>query len=173
MLRSALAAWLLVAAGAAQADSLEPWSGGRAPALELQDIAGTAHRLSDYRGKVVLVNFWATWCEPCRAEMPGLERLRQSLRGRPFEVLAVNVGESPRTAREFSESLPVHFTVLLDRDLRTTKGWGAKVLPATFVVGADGGVRYRRYGELDWSKDDVRASIEALMAEGAQRAAER
>ena len=78
------------------------WSGGGtagAPAaLELEDLEGRPHRLDDYRGKVVLVNFWATWCGPCREEMPTLERLRQALAGRPFTVLAVNVGEGARVA---------------------------------------------------------------------------
>ncbi len=170
MLRFVLAACLLVGAGASQAGALEPWTGGRAPALELKDASGALHRLADYRGKVVLVNFWATWCEPCRAEMPSLERLRQSLQGRPFEVLAVNVGESPGAAREFTDKLPVHFTVLLDRDLRVTKSWGAKVLPATFVLGPDGGIRYRRFGELDWAGDEVRGSIEALMSADSRQA---
>ena len=151
------------------AAGLKPGS-GQAPALELTDLDGGTHRLADYRGKVVLVNFWATWCEPCRAEMPSLERLRAVLAGRNFEILAVNVGQSARVARDFAEKLPVGFTILLDRDGRTTRAWGARVLPASFVIGPDGAIRYSYLGELDWSSAEVRSHIEALLAPGTQRA---
>jgi thiol-disulfide isomerase/thioredoxin len=155
----------------ARGQALKPWTGGPAPALELADLDGAPHRLSDYRGKAVLVNFWATWCEPCRAEMPSIERLRKSMEGKPFTVLAVNVGESSRLARDYAEKLPVRFAVLLDRDGRTTRAWGARVLPASFVVGPDGVIRYSYLGELDWAGAEVRARIEALMPGDAQRAA--
>jgi thiol-disulfide isomerase/thioredoxin len=142
------------------------WGGSAmaaAPALELRDLEGATHRLADYRGKVVLVNFWATWCEPCREEMPSLERLRQALQGKPFVVLAVNVGEGGRVAGDYMKTLPHGFTVLLDRDGRTTKAWGARILPATFVLGADGEERFRHFGALDWSGAEARRRIEALL----------
>ena len=169
MLRAVLVVLLLVS-GSAHAQALKPWTGGRAPALELADPDGGTHRLADYSGRVVVVNFWATWCGPCRAEMPSLERLREQMRGRPFTVLAVNVAESARVAREFAEKLPVNFTILLDRDAKTTKAWGAKVLPATFVIGPDGVIRYSYYGDLDWSSAEVRGRIEALMPRQGDRA---
>jgi thiol-disulfide isomerase/thioredoxin len=142
------------------------WSGGTLAAghaLELGDLEGTTHRLADYRGKVVLVNFWATWCEPCREEMPSLERLRQALEGKPFVVLAVNVGEGGRVAGDYMKTLRHGFTVLLDRDGRTTKAWGARILPATIVLGADGKERFRHVGALDWSGAEARRRIEALL----------
>lgn len=151
-------------------EALKPWKGGAAPALELRDLDGDTRSLADYRGKVVLVNFWASWCEPCRAEMPSIERLRQSMGGRAFEVLAINVGDSPRVARQFAEKLSIGSTILLDRDGRTTRAWGAKVLPASFVIGPDGSIRYSYLGELDWSGARVRSSIEALLPESSQRA---
>ena len=156
-------ALLLAFFALAHAQPLKPWTGGPPAALELQDLDGKRHRLQDYRGQVVLVNFWATWCGPCRAEMPSMERLRTAMQGRPFAILAVNVGESGRVAREFAQQLPVSFTVLLDADTRTTRAWGARVLPASFVVGPDGRVRYSHFGELDWSSDSVRLRIEALL----------
>jgi thiol-disulfide isomerase/thioredoxin len=164
-------ALLLVCSVAASAQALKPWSGGATPKLELTGLDGAVHRLADYRGKTVLVNFWATWCEPCRAEMPSIERLRRAMEGKPFDVLAVNVGESDRVARDFAEKMPVTFTVLLDRDGSITRTWRARVLPASYLIDPDGVIRYSYYGDLDWSSDAVRARIESLMRKAPQRAA--
>ena len=156
-------ALLLACSVAAGAEALKPWSGGATPALELVDLEGKKHRLADYRGSAVLVNFWATWCVPCREEMPSIERLRTSLDGRPFVVLAVNLAEPESRIRKFLEAVPVSFPVLLDRNAQTAKAWQARVLPATFIVGPDGVVRYQYFGELDWSKPEVREAILALL----------
>jgi len=156
---------------ASSAQSLKPWSGGATPALELTDASGALHRLADYRGKAVLVNFWATWCGPCREEMPSIEALRLSLEGKPFVVLAVNVGESGRVARNFADKLMLDFPLLLDRDTRTAKAWGARVLPASFVLDPQGHIRYSYYGDLDWSAPEVRGKIEALFPRESLRSA--
>ena len=156
-------ALLLAATLPAQAQALRPWSGVVTPGLSLPDLEGKAHRLADYRGKVVLVNFWATWCVPCREEMPSIERLRGSLEGRPFVVLAVNLAEPESRIRKFLEAVPVSFPVLLDRNAQTAKAWQARVLPATFIVGPDGVARYQYFGELDWSKPEIREAILALL----------
>jgi peroxiredoxin len=162
---------LALFAAAAFGQSLKPWSGGATPALELTDAAGAVHRLSDYRGKAVLVNFWATWCGPCREEMPSIESLRLSMQGKPFAVLAVNVGESGRVARDFANKLMLDFPLLLDRDTRTAKAWGARVLPASFVLDPQGRIRYSYYGDLDWAAPEVRAKIEALLPRESLRSA--
>jgi thiol-disulfide isomerase/thioredoxin len=154
---------LLALALPAAAAELKPWPGGPTPGLELADLQGKRHSLADYRGKVVLINFWATWCEPCREEMPSIERLRSSLEGRPFAVLAVNLAEPESRIQKFLDTVPLGFPILLDRDTKTTRAWQAKVLPATYIVGRDGTIRYRQVGELDWSKPQVRDSILALM----------
>jgi peroxiredoxin len=161
-LRSALVL-LLALALPASAQPLKPWAGGTTPALELTDAEGKLHRLADYRGRAVLVNFWATWCEPCREEMPSMERLRGALQGKPFVVLAVNVGEGPRAARAFGEKMGLGFPLLLDPDGKTTRAWKARVLPASFVVGPDGRIRYSYFGAIDWASDDVRRAIENLL----------
>jgi thiol-disulfide isomerase/thioredoxin len=163
---SLVAACLVTSAAAAEI--LTPWKGGPTPPLELADLDGKRHRLADYRGKAVLVNFWATWCVPCRDEMPSIERLRASLEGRPFAVLAVNLAEPESRIRKFLQTLeqqavPVRFAILMDGDTRTAKAWQAKLLPATYIVGPDGRIRYRHLGELDWSKPEVRAAILRLI----------
>jgi len=150
-----LALW----ASFAGAQELRPWSGGAAPSLALQDLDGRAHRLEDYRGKVVLVNFWATWCDPCREEMPSLNKLRAALDGRPFAILAVNLAESEARIRRFMERVPLDFPVLLDRNTAAAKAWQARILPASFVVGPDGRIRYSALGEVDWTEEQVRTAI--------------
>jgi peroxiredoxin len=161
-LRAAVFFALLLAIPAT-AQPLKDWKGGPPPALELEDAEGKLHRLSDYRGRVVLVNFWATWCGPCREEMPSMESLRDHFQGRPFEVLAVNVGEGGRVARGFADKMGLRFPIVLDRDTRTTKSWGARILPASFVVGPDGAIRYSYLGAIDWTDTQVKAAIERLM----------
>ena len=153
---------LLALALPASAQGLKQWSGGATPTLALSDTEGKAHGLADYRGKVVLVNFWATWCGPCREEMPSMEALRASLQGRPFVVLAVNVGEGARAARAFADKMSLQFPLLLDQDTKTTRAWGARILPASFVVGPDGKIRYSYLGAIDWTQPDVRTAIEGL-----------
>ena len=133
------------------------------PALELADTAGTVHRLADYRGKVVLVNFWATWCEPCLSELPSLERLRASLGSEGLVVLAVQMGGSARTARDTAEKLGLRFPLLLDRDAAASKAWGVRTLPMSFLFGRDGALAFSQGGELDWSAGGARRRVEALL----------
>jgi thiol-disulfide isomerase/thioredoxin len=170
-MRFLLAAIFLCVATCAAAQQLKPWSGGATPALALRDVEGRPHRLEDYRGKVVLVNFWATWCEPCREEMPSMNRLRATLAGRPFDVLAVNLAESEPRIRRFMEQVPLEFTVLMDRDGATAKAWRARILPVSFLVGADGRIRYSVLGEIDWTEERVRQAILEMLPPIQPRAA--
>jgi peroxiredoxin len=126
-------------------------------------LPAAAQRLADYRGSVVLLNFWATWCEPCREEMPSMEALRAQLEGRPFVILAVNVGEGPRATRTFGEKMRLNFPLLVDRDTKTTRSWGARILPASYVVGVDGAIRYSHLGALDWQSPEVKSAIDRLL----------
>lgn len=174
MIRSIAAIVLAAAAFGAGAAELRRWQGGPTPALELEDLASRVHRLADYRGKVVLVNFWATWCEPCRAEMPSIDGLRSSLQGKPFEVLAVNLAEPMSRIERFLGTMPLGFPLLRDRDGAVAKAWKARLLPASFLIGRDGRIRYVAYGELDWTSAPVRARVDELLSEelpGQRRAA--
>ncbi len=161
---------LLMVSGVINAQLLKPWSGGTLPPIELADLEGLKHRLADYRGKVVLVNFWATWCEPCREEMPSMQRLKKRLAGRPFEVLAVNVGEGEARIGEFLQREPLDFVFLRDHSSAVMKAWRVRALPASFLVGIDGRVRYSRIGELNWDEPALMSLLESLMRE---RAAQR
>src|SRR5512146_942169 len=165
MFRVLCIAMLLFASAlpAAHASGLKPWKGGTTPSLELKDLDGRLYRLADYRGKVVLVNFWATWCEPCRQEMPSIERLRAALAGRPFVVLAVNLDEPEARIRKFLGQTAVDYPILLDPGSRAAKSWNARILPASFVIGRNGRVRYSVSGELDWDSQPVARTIADLI----------
>ena len=151
------------AAAKLEAVDLKPWTGGPPPALTLRDLDGRAHRLADYHGTVVLVNFWATWCAPCREEMPSIQQLKEKLAGRPFVVLAVNLDEPEVRIRRFLTQVKVDFTVLLDPEGTAAKAWAARILPASFVIGPDGRIHYSLVGDLDWGDDRVVSRIAELL----------
>ena len=147
----------------AESDRLVPWNDRQAPALALFDLAGRAHRLADYRGQVVLVNFWATWCEPCRDEMPSIARARERFAGQPFAVLAVNHGESATRVQSFVKHAAIDFPILLDPGHDATRAWGVRVLPHSFLVGPDGRVRYSVIGEMDWTSAPAIEAVRRLL----------
>jgi thiol-disulfide isomerase/thioredoxin len=158
----------LVSMAACGAAELKPWPGGATPGLDLRALDGRGHRLADYRGKVVLVNFWATWCEPCREEMPSIQRLKQKLADKPFAVLAVNLDEPETRIRKFLSQLTLEFTILLDPGKKAASAWNARILPASFVIGPDGAIHYSLVGELDWDDDRVVRRVVELMPGGKQ-----
>jgi len=149
---------------ACAAGSLDPNpNADTATEFALADLDNKLHRLSEYRGKVVLVNFWASWCVPCVMEMPGMQRLANSLIDQPFEILAVNVSESENQIREFLKRMDVHLTILMDRDGEALKAWQGKVLPASFLLDRSGRIRYQVIGPLEWDSDEAEKIIEELL----------
>ncbi len=167
MLRQAANVLILMwFAGQVQAAGLEP-NESLLPqaALSLEDLGGNNHNLNDYRGQVVLVNFWATWCPPCIIEMPSMQRLKDKLAGRPFRILAVNVKESEGTIWKFHKLVKVDFPLLLDRDGRASEDWQVVVYPSSYLVDATGRIRYQVTGMLEWDASEVVEVIEALMGE--------
>ena len=164
-------ATLCLALPAAAAD-LPPLSHGltlqapkSAPSLKLADLDGKSHDLAKLRGKVVLINFWATWCPPCRREMPSLERLSQALAGEPFIVLAVDVGEDADTIEAFTNQLDTvpTFTILLDATSRAMQAWKVAGLPTTFLVDKQGRVVASAIGGREFDHPAMVAAIRAML----------
>ena len=159
----------LLQAGAAQAlAELRPWKAGATPALSLKDAQGTTRSLAALKGKVVLVTFWATWCEPCREEMPALAKLKRDL-GESFEILSVNYGESQQKAEAFLGTVlqpaeSAAMKVLYDHDTSVAKRWNARMLPASFVVGRNGRIAYTLVGETDWAASGTLEALRTLLA---------
>jgi len=116
----------------------------------LPDLQGDSRTLGDYRGKVVLINFWASWCTPCLREMPDLMQLKKHYAAWPFEIITINVGESPAHARQFADSLKFDLPVLLDQQRSVFKRWGGKVMPMSLLFDLRGDVRYRAIGDPGW-----------------------
>lgn len=165
-----LALWL--AAGIAHAAdtlaTMSPLSDRRpAPDFTLRDMQGKSHRLSAQRGKVVFVNFWATWCPPCRKEMPSMQRAWEQLKGERFVMYAVNVGEDEETIFGFSfaTGIELTFPILLDTDGATVQRWPVLGLPTTFVIDAQGRIAFRAVGGREWDDPALLKGIRALIAE--------
>jgi thiol-disulfide isomerase/thioredoxin len=139
------------------------------PSLELPDLGGQRHTLDAYRGQVVLVNFWASWCAPCLVEMPSMQRLKTAMAGRPFDILAVNVKESKSKAWRFKKLLNVSFTTLLDSDGAASEAWDVNFYPTSYLIDGAGQIRYSAYGAIKWDDDETLQLIEGLMPDGKAR----
>lgn len=172
--RTAIAFLLLLASGLAVAQTPVPELSHElnrlptpvaAPAFALQDMDGRTHALKDYLGKVVMINFWATWCPPCRREMPSMESVYQELRDGPFVVLAVNEWETPDHVFPWIGQLDLfpEFPILFDRDGAVSEAYGVKGLPTTVLVDREGNIVYRAVGGRDFDHPEVKGLIRALM----------
>ncbi len=125
--------------------------------------------LAELRGKVVFVNFWATWCPPCREEMPSMERLHKEFRDQGLAVLAVNMQESPKQVVRFMKDFRLTFPALLDADLKVTELYRVRGLPTTYLIDRTGRVVGQAVGARDWASPDGKALIRALLAAPAAR----
>ena len=157
------AAAALFASLAHAGGELKPWTGGPTPPLALRDLGGQPSPLAAYKGKVVLVNFWATWCAPCIEEMPSMQRLREKLGPAGFEVLAVNYQEGEARINDFLKKRPLNLTILRDHDGTARTAWGVRVFPTSYVVDADQRIRYVVIGDVDWSSAKVENQIRSLL----------
>ena len=156
---------LLAGTGVASADTLtviEPRPD--TPPLQLEDLDGHAHTLHDYRGRVVVVNFWATWCPPCRDELPSLQRLWEALGPDGLVVLGVNVGEDADRIFFFTADYPVDFPLLLDRDATTIDTWPVRGIPTTFIIDPEGRIAYRAIGAREFDHPDILERLRRLQS---------
>jgi len=133
-----------------------------APDFNLVDMDGKHHRLSDYRGKVLVVNFWATWCPPCREEMPSMNRAWKKIKNENIIFIGINVGETEDTIFEFFADYPVDFLVLLDITGDVIEQWPVKGLPTTFVINPEGKFVYRAIGAREWDNDKLLDKVRIL-----------
>lgn len=139
---------------------------GPAPPLALADLGGKTHSLADYRGQVVLLNFWATWCPPCLVEMPAMQRLKDTFPGTTFTILAVNVKETREKAWRFQQLVNVNFTVLLDKAGIAAQDWHVSMYPTSYLIDKTGRIRYVAYGTPAWESAEVKQLIQALLEPG-------
>ncbi len=139
-----------------------------APDFTLPSLDGRRVSLADFRGKVVLLNFWATWCQPCREEMPSLQALWESYRDRSFAILAVAADRgSLRPVKKFADRHGLDFPVLLDADGRVRGRYEVYALPMSYLIGRDGRISGRVPAARDWNGAAARALIEHLLAQEA------
>ena len=161
----------ICASGAAVAEpaasagfDVKPWPAGRAvPELVATATDGRVWNLKDLRGRAVLLNFWASWCEPCRAEMPSLKALAQLEGDKRLVVLAVNFKESGATIARYLQATQLQLPVVPDPQGVLARQWGVSVYPSTVLMGADGRVRGVVRGEVDWVGSAAQRLVEPLL----------
>jgi thiol-disulfide isomerase/thioredoxin len=144
--------------------TLKPFMSDMEPlVIDLENAHGERFTRRDFSGRVTLVNFWASWCGPCVDEIPALNRLREHMKDRPFELISVNYAEKPEQIREFLDEVRVDFPVLLDQDGSYSAKWNVLVYPATFVIAMDGNIVYGVNGAIEWDSEEIITKLEALM----------
>ena len=145
-------------------DRLKPYRGRvQAQAFSLKDVNGKSYSETDFKGKVSVINFWATWCPPCVEEIPSLNRLRQKMKGKAFQLISINYAESAERIKSFMQKVAVDFPVLLDPQGKTAGHWKVVVFPSTFVIGPDGRIRYGVNSAIHWDTDEVVRDMNALL----------
>lgn len=142
-----------------------PWPRGRpTPALELPQHDGPTWSLAQARAQVVLLNFWASWCEPCRTEMPSLELLAQRHEADGLQVVAVNFRETDAAIRRFMALMPITLPILRDADGAAARAYGARVFPTTVAIDRAGRAAFSVVGECEWNGPQARAWLAPLLA---------
>jgi thiol-disulfide isomerase/thioredoxin len=133
------------------------------PEFNLPGVDGVSHRLQDFRGRYLLVNFWALWCAPCRKEMPSFERAYQRLKGDRFELIAIHFGPEAERVADYVAENNFSFPVLVDEGM-TLGSWPVKGLPTTFLLDPQGRIIASATGERDWDADKLLGRLEDLMS---------
>jgi peroxiredoxin len=150
--------------GSKAAPEIRPEVGYLAPDFSLPSLGGQTVRLSDLRGKAVLLNFWATWCAPCRLEMPTMDKAYQEYKSRGLEILAVSLDAgSNSVVKNFMQELKLDFPVLSDPDMEVLRLYRMVGIPASFLIDKQGIVRHREVGYRDWTTPESRKLLEAIL----------
>jgi len=153
-----------VAVPAAPVLTEAPRVGHLAPDFVLNTLDGREVRLSDHRGHVVFLNFWATWCGPCKVEMPTMERLYREYRRQGFAILAVSGDpEGPAVTKPYREALGLTFTIAHDPDAVVMRLYGVRTLPVTYLVDREGVITHQIFGARDWQDAEARDGIRRLL----------
>jgi len=134
-----------------------------APSFRLKDLNGKEVKLEDHRGKIVFLNFWATWCLPCRAEMPSMEKLYTQFKDRDFIILAVDLQEGTNKVRVLKEKFGLHFPILLDSDGRVGLMYGVRSIPTTYLIDQEGYVMGGALGARNWARKEAFELIDHLL----------
>ncbi len=140
-----------------------PRVGFRAPHFSAPSLQGNSLTLSDYKGKVLMINFWATWCVPCRVEMPSMEQLYDKFGGNEFEILAISGGESQKVVWPFVEDLKLSFPILLDEQFQIHGQYQVTAIPSTYLVDKSGVITHRFFGAVDWTDEHYRQLVAKLI----------
>jgi len=142
---------------------LKTFSANHPPiSIDLPDIHGNTITKTDYTGKVTVINFWATWCPPCIEEIPSLNRLKNKMQGFPFEIISINYAEDQKTILEFMHRINVEFPVLLDQNGDFARQWNVISYPSTFVIDAQGKIRYGVNAAIEWDSPELIEKMKSL-----------
>jgi peroxiredoxin len=145
-------------------------AGRQAPSFSLPTLDGSEVSLEAMHGKIVLLNFWATWCGPCRTEMPSLEQLYRDFSAHPdFALVTVSTEGSTRSVENFMTKNGYDFPVLLDADNAVSRAFGVSALPSTFVIDREGRIVWNNSGALDWSDSRLRDALKKLLEKKPRR----
>ncbi len=137
--------------------------GSLAPNLMVKDVEGKEHKLSDFKGKVVLINFWASWCPPCLIEMPSLASAYQKFKEKGFEILAINLDDKVENAIDFAKKEKIPFKIFLDPSGKSAQDFLVYGLPYTVLLDREGKVRYKVFGGYEWDKGKQLERIQSLL----------
>ena len=141
-----------------------PRVGYQPPNFTLKDLQGKNVELGSFHGKVIFINFWATWCVPCRAEMPAMERLYQDFKGKDFVMLAISEDMEGKEAVEpFVKEFKFTFPILLDQDLILYEQYGIRGIPITFLIDKTGTIAHKMLGARDWNQQESREILSKLL----------
>jgi len=155
---------LFMFASTLQATNLKPYTGtGATPPLQLMDLQGNMHDLHDYKGQIVLLQFWATYCTPCRTEMPSMNKMIKKMGDTPFKILAVDMGETKAEVVHFVNEVKPEFTILLDESGKSISQWRVFAAPSNFIIGPDGKIRYTLFGGVEWDSDELIAQLKGMV----------